>query len=292
MAERLRHGVRTAVGCLVGYVLSIWLNLRGGQWVLITVALVMLSEPRTGGLWRKSVQRFWGTVLGAGVALAILLALPGRPPWDLLWALPALVGFGYLAADAERSYVGVLGAVTLVMVVMEPDRNLEFAAKRIAQIVLGLVVAVGTGMLVLPDHARVRLRRSVSEYLLGLSAMAAHPEDRDAIEPRLVKALGEQRKLVGEALAEGEKAGRSLLEELLLAERRAFRYLFLLSQVPDERGFLMQVAAGLQALYDRNARPSWPEEEFSSDPVHRMAGERLLEACRSLEDCVQRLEGV
>lgn len=289
--ERLRHGVRTAVGCAVGYTLARWLDLQAGQWVVITVALVMLSEQRTGGLLRKSVQRFWGTVLGAAGAVLMLFVLPGGHPWSLLWALPALVAFGFLAADAERSYIGVLGAVTLVMVGMEPDGNVDFAARRIAQIMLGLAVALVVSQVVLPDHARNRLRQAIASFVQGLADMAVQHEDRDEIEPRLVALLAEQRKLVAEALAEGEKAGRKSMEELMLAERRAFRYLFILSQVPGNSEFLPRVSKGLQSLADGGSEPvEWPEAEFSSDPVHRLAGQRLVESCRSLEECLRGMQ--
>ncbi len=289
-SERLRHGLRIAVGCAVGFWLASLLQLQAGQWVVITVVMVLSTEPRTGGILKKSLQRFWGTVLGAVAALLILFVLPGGPPWGLLWALPALVAFGYLAADAERAYIGVLGAVTLVMVAMEPDQNLAFALKRIAQIVLGLVVALGVGELVLPDHARTRLRSSVARVLQSLADLAAGEGERDALEVQLVTTLSDQRKLIGESLTEGEKAGRDLLDRLVIAERRAFRYLFILAQVPGNSPFLLQVGQGLQALA-AGRRPEWPTAESWQDPVHRLAGERLLEACRSLDECLGALAG-
>lgn len=288
--ERLRHAIRTAVGCALGYWLARKLHLQSGQWVLITVAMVMLSEPRTGGILRKSFQRFLGTLLGAAAAVAILLYLPGGHP--LLWALPALILFGYLAADPDKSYVGVLGAVTLIMVGMETERNLEFAGKRVAQIVLGLLVALVVSQLVLPDHARLRLRRAVATFLQGLADLASGKGDRDVIEPRMVNSLAEQRKLVTEALAEQEEVDKQVLEDLLTAERRAFRYLFVLSQV---KGAMPDVAGGLQTLADRlkggEKWPNWPTLQLSSDPVHRLAGERLIEACGALEHCLRAMEG-
>jgi hypothetical protein len=284
-------GLRIAVGSTLGYLLSIALDLQGSTWVVITVVMVLCTESRTGGIVRKSLQRFSGTVLGAAVAMALLALFPQQREWGLLCSLPALLAFGALSARPDQSYVGVMAAVTLVMVLLEPTSDLFFALKRVLQIVLGLGVVLIVSQLVLPDHARTRLRRSLAAVLEDLSEMARESGPSEALEARIVSSLSEQRKLAPEARMEGELLGPEEFERFMIAERRAFRYLYILSQAPDPTGFLPQVAQGLKTLAGRmhgvDAPPEWPTGEYSDDPVHRVCAQRLLEACRALEGCLE-----
>ncbi len=288
--DALRTGLRIAVGCTLGYLLSVWLNLQGGTWVVITVAMVLCTESRTGGILRKSLQRFWGTLLGAAVSIALLALFPEDRQWALVCSLPALLAFGTLLARPDQNYLGVMAVVTVVMVILEPSSDLGFALQRVLQIVLGLGVVLIVSQMVLPDHARTRLRRSFASVLEDLSEMAREPGPSETIEARIVAGLTEQRKLAPEARMEGELVGPEELDRFMTAERRAFRYLYILSQAEDPNGFLPRLAQGLKTLAGRMhgvvAPAEWPEGEFSEDPVHRVCAQRLLEACRVLEDCL------
>ncbi|MEW6280669.1 MAG: FUSC family protein [Candidatus Eremiobacterota bacterium] len=279
--DRLRHAVRMAVGCLLALLLARWMGI-GGQWVVITVAVVMSSEPRFGGILRKSSQRFWGTMLGAALAVAVLALFEEHRDIGLVLAFAGVMTFGYLAADTERSYIGVLGTITVVMILMEPTQNFEFAGARVLEILLGLAVALVVSRFFLPTPVLPGFQRSVAGLLQDLASLAECADDQDTIEGRIVRQFGEQKRLALELPAEERTISREQVGRVITAERRIFRYVFILSQVSQDKPFLSAVAEALRALSRPGTTVAWPEGLAATDPVHSLCADHLLEACRSL----------
>ena len=69
----LRHAARMAVTVSIGAATAAWLGVTRASWV--TVAVVIVLQPDTGGTVRRAVQRVLGTVVGAGAAALLLPAL-------------------------------------------------------------------------------------------------------------------------------------------------------------------------------------------------------------------------
>ncbi|WP_235602932.1 FUSC family protein [Piscirickettsia litoralis] len=70
---RMIHAFKTALACLIGLVVFRTFNLDHGQWVIITVAVVMGAQVTVGAAEDKSIARSAATVIGAAAAGLFLL---------------------------------------------------------------------------------------------------------------------------------------------------------------------------------------------------------------------------
>ena len=94
-------GLAYLVGLCLGKVLGIE---QMYLWMVITVLVVMSTQPNLGGALDKALMRFLGTVVGALVAIVLTMILPK----DLLvlGMLPFVVLCVYIAGASSRySYV-------------------------------------------------------------------------------------------------------------------------------------------------------------------------------------------
>src|SRR4030067_2765553 len=75
---RVIHGLKTAVACLVGLAIEKYYDWPSGQWVPITIMVVMSAQTHFGGALRKAYMRFLGTVCGVITVVAVLWFFGGN----------------------------------------------------------------------------------------------------------------------------------------------------------------------------------------------------------------------
>jgi len=164
------------------------IGLQDSWWAAITAFVVMQED--FGASMERGILRIIGTLVGAALALALGPRVAGQAAlFVLLMGIGAWVGlFGALVR--RYSYAWVLGLVTFVMVSCEavataaaPDAHgdlFEFAAMRVANIVLGAVACVLVSGLSDPRlFARLRGRAPAVQAPVAATALAAAP-DRSA----------------------------------------------------------------------------------------------------------------
>ena len=66
------HSIKTAIACLIGVTLEKYYNWPSGQWVPITIMVVMSAQTHFGGALRKSYMRLLGTISGVAVTVTVL----------------------------------------------------------------------------------------------------------------------------------------------------------------------------------------------------------------------------
>jgi len=150
-------------------VLCLWLaklfGLSSVYWGPISAIIVMQSN--VGSTITASRDRLIGTLIGAAVGFAF--SLFGSPPWNYALAvLLALVLCGLLGLRNSSRLAGV--TITIVMLIHTAGSHWIIALHRVAQVALGIVMALAVSTLVLPDRARRWLREGLAQEFLLLSA--------------------------------------------------------------------------------------------------------------------------
>jgi uncharacterized membrane protein YccC len=211
--ERLIHSTKTAIACIVGFLLAKLIGLKTDQWIIITIIVVMCAQIYVGSVVQRAYWRFIGTLAGCLLATSAIL---------LLGTSPLVVGgtigvagfiFSYLATGRESlAYVGTLGAVTTTIILIGQTPTVLFAVERFLEISIGILIATLISQLVLPIHAGAHLRRAQGAALEKLrdfySACLIHYiTDHAALEKvdfdeEIVKSLSKQRQLAKEAARE------------------------------------------------------------------------------------------
>lgn len=184
----LAYGLRTALGAVAALWIAWGLGLEHPQWAGMTVWAA--SQPVRSHLVEKSLFRGAGTVIGAafGVLLVSAATWAGSPAL-LVCGIALWLGLCAATGNLLRgfaSYGALLAGFTAVMVAVldsgHSENVLALGLDRTATVLIGVVVALGIGLLLTPRGGRpafppVCARRAPSSCARSLprSALRAAP---------------------------------------------------------------------------------------------------------------------
>jgi uncharacterized membrane protein YgaE (UPF0421/DUF939 family) len=254
--ERIIHSVKTALACLLGFVIAKYLHFGIDQWLIITVIVVMCSQVNVGSVLQKSLMRFLGT-LGGLVFAVLALWWFGSSQFSVSAAIILSVLFFSYIATSQKFYndAGTLGAATTVIVLMNHNPTILMAGERFLEINIGILLAALISQFVLPIHARNHLRRSqivalkqLSNYYVKVLVPDLEIDDIESInelDEKIAQLLAEQRKLAKQARHEllGKAYNPEIFKKMFVGEKEILRSInFIhraLMQLPD-KGALLQ----------------------------------------------------
>lgn len=227
-SNRTINSIKTGIACLFGYLVFKFSTLAQAQWIVISILVVMSAQSTIGGLLIKSYMRFWGTLFGAIIAAAILLAFDSNPWYIAITLFITTLCFAYIAGSSKDiSAAGTLGAVTTAIILLTPNAKISDAGLRFIEILTGLTIAVLVSRFILPIHARNPLKNSIAKTLLTLQQYYQNCLNSIIdynIEVKITTALPQQQKLIQEIIAEPGKhrLKADLYQEILNGERKIF----------------------------------------------------------------------
>lgn len=241
--QRLINSFKTMVACCIGIILGLLTHLSMPQWILIAILVVMVTNLRLGGALKKSYLRIAGTAIGA-IAASLLLFFLGKNLIYIYIALLILVGlFSYLGTSpTDASQLGLLGAVTSVIILYAQPPSFHVAAERAIENIIGIIIALAVTRWLFPIRSSKVFMTSIQttlndlSHLLELFTDPAHdlnnftPQENS--ENQIIKNLTEQNVLIKEATTEGKSHKKVMIyTEILQEERKLFRSLYMLKQI-------------------------------------------------------------
>lgn len=204
--ERIIHSIKTAVACIVGFILAKFIGLSNGLWIVVTIIVVMCAQIYVGSVLWKSYLRFLGTFIGCLFATITLIAVGPTSTAILVTIVLSSFIFSYLAtANDNLVYAGTLGAATTAIILLNPNPTINIAAERFLEISTGILVATLISQFVLPIHARTHLKRNQANTLEQLrdyyeGCMMTNQDDIESahfeeVDENIAKSLSKQREL-------------------------------------------------------------------------------------------------
>lgn len=234
--ERFIHSIKTAIACLIGYGITKLTVLDLGQWLLITIAVVMCGQINVGSVMNKATLRFLGTLSGSILA-ALTLALFGPNPLAIyiMIGFSALI-FSYAATSSSRFRdAGTLGTVTVIIILINPHPTIHVATHRFFEISVGILIAALFAQFVFPIHARDHLRRMQAKTLfqmrdyyhtsLMIDMTPKAIETYQDLDEKIAASLAEQRALAKQSSGEpfGGHFNTQQFGKILHSEKEIFR---------------------------------------------------------------------
>ncbi|ASK79616.1 FUSC family protein [Paraphotobacterium marinum] len=163
--HRYLHAFKTSLACLIGLLAYRLFSVEHGQWIIITIAVVMGSQITVGSGEEKSIARTFATIIGAlAGGLFLLCGFVGQIYYELLALFIVSLGFAYLAGSKKYSYVGILGTATFVIVGLSHSfhSGVSDGMMRALDILLGVIISIVINRLVFPIYARKELLASMA----------------------------------------------------------------------------------------------------------------------------------
>ena len=172
-----RHTARVMTAVLAAYVLYATFDLPQGYWAVFTTLIVM--QASIGGTVGASVDRMYGTVLGAAVgggAAALRTLSPlGLSPAGLGLALVLSAGVtAYVAMLRPNMKVAPVTAAIMLLSASGRLGSLHAAAYRVVEIGIGSVIGVAATLLIFPARSRTVVAQRTGSVLVSLAELLGH----------------------------------------------------------------------------------------------------------------------
>ncbi|MEU9036869.1 FUSC family protein [Streptomyces sp. NPDC048352] len=245
----LRHAVRVTAAACAGYLVGHALPFGHAYWA--PMASVMVMRPDFTQTWSRAVARFAGTLVGVGVATAIVqLAQPGM----YLSGLLAVVSAGLMYVLMRTGYAVAqlfVSAYVVFLLGMGGVRWDQTVPDRIALTLVGGVVAM-LAYAVYPAWETPRLRTRLADWLAADGRYAA------AVLGQYADPAGARRADVREALLAARDARIAWQEALVRAEGEPVRH----------RGLSRAAAEGAGDALAALGRNAMLLEAHLPDPSH------------------------
>ena len=164
----LRHALRVGGASAVGEALVLAVHLTKGYWVLITIAVVL--RPYAAITLQRTVLRLAGTMLGAALAAAILIADDQSVGLILIVFVLTFLTFSLISLNYG---LGVVFLTPLVIVLISTGQPGDWgvAGHRVLDTLIGAGLALLGGYLLWP---KVDRRELVDELAAALEADRLH----------------------------------------------------------------------------------------------------------------------
>lgn len=235
------NSIKTAIACLVGLCVAQIPEFQFGQWILISIVVVMSGQTNVGGAVQKAYMRIAGTLCGAVVGAISILLFAHHPVVLYIILILSCLIFAYIAA-ANKSYngVGTLGSATVIMILLAKPLSLQVVILRPVEIIVGIIIALVVTRFIVPVHATKRLKNVLAASLHDLKTLYLSScekgnvsenhalEVSKKLEEAIIKSFLKQRALFDEAKAEHYKGiKKTILPKIMHSERRVYRAIML-----------------------------------------------------------------
>lgn len=228
-----KAGVAVMLGYLIGDALGSILDIHAMYlWIVITILVVMSTQPNLGGALDKALMRFLGTLIGASVAI-IIVAFVKENTVQVLLSLPFIFLAVYFAGASKYSYAGTLAGITLIIIILNQQPGIQVAIYRAVEISLGIVISLAVNRFVFPIRAETRLKESFAKTIsqihdffdiLFIERNHSHKKLRESIFHEFTKHLALVKELKYEKSAKKVRE----FEKMSLYIRRLYRYMIVM----------------------------------------------------------------
>ena len=168
----------------------------------------MYEYTTIGGVFTKGIYRFVGTFLSALYAMVIIYFCQNNILVNVLALTPAVLLYSYYFMDGEKTYIAIIGSVTLTIVLLNYNR-LDLAILRTFNIILGVIGSMFMIRFFYPQYARDELIKAQAEFMTQLSQMLTN-----YLDPTLpLTAIKENSKLYERTMAAHFTAFARLVRE-------------------------------------------------------------------------------
>jgi uncharacterized membrane protein YccC len=179
---RLIHSIRVGLAMMVSILATTGIHLPHGIWSSVTVLIVIGGLQHHGNIRKKATERSIGTLLGAGIGLALIIVQALTHSAVLTYVLMSIVaGICGWHAIGKAGYVALLTAITMCIVAGHGDNLIDTGLWRTLDVMIGIVIAVAFSF-ALPLHATYSWRYRLADNLrecARIYAQAARGEQVD-----------------------------------------------------------------------------------------------------------------
>lgn len=170
-----RYSLRFTIAIVFGYLLGLLFEIQNTYWILLTIIVIM--RPSYGLTKKRSKDRIIGTLIGAAIAVGIVLLTQNV----VVYAVLALVSLILAISLIQENYKSAAALVTISIVFVYSLINpnaFEVIQYRVIDTIIGATIAVVANYTLLPSWEVNNLKQVIlnalkmnKKYLLATQAL-------------------------------------------------------------------------------------------------------------------------
>ena len=180
-SNMFRHSLRLTIAMVFAYALGYFFEIQNTYWILLTIIVIM--RPSYGLTKARSKDRIIGTLIGAAIAMGIVLLTQNTVVYALLAYFSLILAFAMLQLNYKSAAALITLSIVFLYSLINPDA-FEVIQFRVLDTVIGAVIAVIANYTILPSWEANTLKPKLlnalqrnKEYLLATQDLY---QDRDA----------------------------------------------------------------------------------------------------------------
>lgn len=157
-----KHSLRLAIVVMVGYSIGALLEVNNSYWILLTIIVIM--RPNYGLTKTRSKQRITGTLIGAAIAVGIVLLIQNPVFYAIIAFVTLILAFAMVQRNYKTSAVFITLSVVFIYALLQPN-VLDVIQYRVLDTVIGAGLAAAGNLFLWPSWESSGVRVLISESI-------------------------------------------------------------------------------------------------------------------------------
>ena len=174
-----RHSLRLTLAIVFGYLLGVVFDIQNTYWILLTIIVIM--RPSYGLTKERSKDRIIGTLIGAVIAIGIVLITQNIVVYGVLAFISIILAFSLIQQNYKSAAALITISIIFVYSLMNPN-TFEVIQYRVLDTCIGATIAIVTNYLIFPRWEASNLKQILlnalemnKKYLLATQELYQDP---------------------------------------------------------------------------------------------------------------------
>jgi uncharacterized membrane protein YccC len=157
-----KHSLRLALVVMIGYSIGALFAVNNSYWILLTIVVIM--RPNYGLTKTRSKQRILGTLIGAAIAVGIVLIVQNPVFYAIIAIITLILAFAMVQRNYKTSAVFITLSVVFIYALLQPN-VLDVIQFRVVDTLIGAGLAAAGNLFLWPSWESLGMRVLISESI-------------------------------------------------------------------------------------------------------------------------------
>jgi uncharacterized membrane protein YccC len=174
-----RHALRLTIALVFAYVIGFLFEIQNTYWILLTIVVIM--RPSYGLTKERSKDRIIGTLIGAVIAVGIVLLTQNVIVYAVLAYISLILAFSLIQQNYKSAAALITISIIFLYSLMNPN-TFEVIQYRVLDTLIGATIALVANYLILPSWEANNLKKILlnalkmnRKYLLATKELYQDP---------------------------------------------------------------------------------------------------------------------
>ncbi len=162
-SSHFRHAVRITLALLAGYIISMFLTLGHGYWILLTILTIM--KPAYSITRHRNIHRLMGTLTGGAIGFLVIYLVNDTAALFAIMVLAMVIAYSFLRLNYFTGVAGITVYVLVSLSFLSPGTMQKALEDRLIDTAIGSVIAYLVSAFVLPAWEHEQINEYIKEAL-------------------------------------------------------------------------------------------------------------------------------